>query len=142
MTNLWEQIEDIAAFFSDYPNNMEISNCFSKLILRRVTIDGFPEPRQKIDVRCEFGFKTFLKGYCANRDYCSHFWLSFQATSKFVIVSVTLILPEVGVDRFTGPRRESGQIRKWFVTHIRAIKMEIEIIATIFQWFSKQQVNF
>ena len=31
----------------------------------------------------------------------------FQATAKFVIVSVKLILPKVRVDRYTEPRRES-----------------------------------
>ena len=43
----------------------------------------------------------------ASRDYCSYFWLNFQAASKFVIVSVRLILPKVRTDGFTGPRRES-----------------------------------
>ena len=33
------------------------------------------------------------------------------------------------------------QITKWFWTHIKGIRVQIEIIAAIFKWFSKQQVN-
>ena len=33
------------------------------------------------------------------------------------------------------------QTRKWFVTHIKGVRVEIEIIAAIFQWFLKQQGN-
>ena len=39
-----------------------------------------------------------------NRDYCSHFSVTFETTGKFLIVFVRLILGKVGVDRFTGPR--------------------------------------
>ena len=42
-----------------------------------------------------------------NRDYCSHFLLTFETTVKFLIVFVKLILGKVRVDRFTGPRWES-----------------------------------
>ena len=41
-----------------------------------------------------------------NRDYFSNFFLNFQAVNKFVTVSVRLILPKIGVDRFTGSQRE------------------------------------
>ena len=41
-----------------------------------------------------------------NRDYCSHFSLIFETASKFLIFFVRLILAKVGVDGFTGPRRE------------------------------------
>ena len=48
------------------------------------------------------------QGYTGgNRDYCSHFFVTFETTGKFLIVFVTLILRKVGVDGFTGPRRES-----------------------------------
>ena len=42
-----------------------------------------------------------------NTDYCSHFSVAFETTGKFLIVFVRLILGKVGVDGFTGPRRES-----------------------------------
>ena len=42
-----------------------------------------------------------------NRDYYSYFLVTFETTGKFVIVLVRLILGKLGVDRFTGPRRES-----------------------------------
>ena len=42
-----------------------------------------------------------------NRDYYSHISVTFEATDKFLIVYVRLILGKVGVDGFTGPRRES-----------------------------------
>ena len=42
-----------------------------------------------------------------NKDYCSHFSVTFETTGKFLIAFVRLILGNVEVDRFTGPRRES-----------------------------------
>ena len=42
-----------------------------------------------------------------NRDYYSHFLVTFETTGKFVIVLVRLILGKLLVDEFTGPRRES-----------------------------------
>ena len=42
-----------------------------------------------------------------NRDYFSHFLLTFETTVKFLIVFVRLILGNVGVDVFTGSRRKS-----------------------------------
>ena len=33
------------------------------------------------------------------------------------------------------------QIRKLFVTHIEGIRVEVEVIAVIFQWFLTQQVS-
>ena len=41
-----------------------------------------------------------------NRDYYSHFLVTFETTGKFVIVFVRLILGKVGVDVVTGPQRE------------------------------------
>ena len=32
--------------------------------------------------------------------------------------------------------------KKMFVTHIKSIKLKIEIISAMFQWFLKQQANF
>ena len=72
-------------------------------------LDGFTGPRQKIDIRYEFGLKVIwfqmLKG--ADRDLCSHFLVNFQAAINFAVVSVRLILLKFGVDGFTEPRRES-----------------------------------
>ena len=42
-----------------------------------------------------------------NRDYYTHFLVTFETTGKFVIVLVRLILVKLGADGFTGPRRES-----------------------------------
>ena len=48
------------------------------------------------------------KGYKGgNRDYCSHFLVTFETTGKFLIVFVRLILGKVMVDGFTGPQWES-----------------------------------
>ena len=40
---------------------------------------------------------------CENGDYCSHFSMIFETTSKLLIVFVRLILRKVGVDGVTGP---------------------------------------
>ena len=42
-----------------------------------------------------------------NIDYCSHFFVTFETTGNFLIVFVRLKLGKVGVDIFTGSRRES-----------------------------------
>ena len=42
-----------------------------------------------------------------NRDYYSPILVTFKTTVKFVIVFVRFILGQLGVDGFTGPRRES-----------------------------------
>ena len=42
-----------------------------------------------------------------NRDYCSHFSVTFETTGKFLIVFVRLILGIVGFDVFTQLPRES-----------------------------------
>ena len=42
-----------------------------------------------------------------NRDYSSHFLVTFETTGKFVIVLVRLILGKLGVDGFTGSRRQN-----------------------------------
>ena len=42
-----------------------------------------------------------------NRDYCSHFSVTFETTGKFLIVFVRLILGKVGLERLTGSQRES-----------------------------------
>ena len=42
-----------------------------------------------------------------NKDYCSHFSVTFEATAKFLVFLVRLILVKVGFDLFTGPRPES-----------------------------------
>ena len=43
-----------------------------------------------------------------NRDYWSHFSVTFERTGKFEIVFVRLILGKVRIDGITGPRQESG----------------------------------
>ena len=78
-----------------------------------------------------------------NRDYCSNFSVIFETTSKFPIVFARLILGKVGVDRFTWPRRKSdGRKKSLFLSLIKGIRVEIEIIVAIFSDISKQQVNF
>ena len=65
------EIEITAAIFSvifEITSNFLI--VFVRLILRKVGIDWFTEPRRKIDILYEFGLKAVLKGL---RDYCSYF---------------------------------------------------------------------
>ena len=42
-----------------------------------------------------------------NRDYCSHFSVTFETTGKLLTVFVRLILKKKGVDRFTGQLQKS-----------------------------------
>ena len=72
---------------------------FVRLILGKAWVDS--GPKQEIDLRCKFNLKVLLKELGCRHCF-SNFWLNFQATIKFVIVSVTLILSKVGFDRFPG----------------------------------------
>ena len=42
-----------------------------------------------------------------NRDYCSHFSVTFETIGKSLIIFVSLILGKMGVDGPTEPRRDS-----------------------------------
>ena len=48
-----------------------------------------------------------------NRDYCSHFSVTFETRGKFLIFFLRMILEKVGVDGFIGPRRESDIIYEY-----------------------------
>ena len=48
-----------------------------------------------------------------NRDYCSHFSVTFETRGKFLIFFLRMILGKVGVDGFIGPRRESDIIYEY-----------------------------
>ena len=68
-----------------------------------------------------------------DRDYCSHFSVTFETTGKFLIVFVRLILGKVGVDGFTGPRRESDiRYECDLKGGIKGFEVQIEILASVF----------
>ena len=82
-------------------------------------IDGFTRPRREIDIdKSNLVLRQFLKLI---------FLRSFSTKFRSIFVSVRLILPKVIAT--TGKWR---QIRKWFLTHIKFIRVEIEIVAAIF----------
>ena len=73
-----------------------------------------------------------------NRDYCSHFSVTFETKGKYIIVFVRLIFGKRGVVGVTGPRRE---IDISFKGKFKGFRVQIEILAAIFDWISKQQLN-
>ena len=74
------------------------------------------------------------------------FWLNLQATSNFFVVSIRLMLPkDGGWQIYRTTMRKSRQIRKWFLTHNKSIRVEIEMFQPIFADFqttSKFVINF
>ena len=80
---------------------------FVRLILGKVGLDLFTGPRWESDSDKKVIFMSHQVYKGGNRDYCSHFSVTFETTGKFLIVFVRLILGKVEVDGFTGPRRES-----------------------------------
>lgn len=74
------------------------------------------------------------------------FWLNLQATSNFFVVSIRLMLPkDGGWQIYRTTTRKSRQIRKWFLTHNKSIRVEIEMFQPIFgdfQTTSKFVINF
>ena len=74
-----------------------------RLLLGKVWVDGLTGLRQEIDFRYGFGSNIILRNLgCKQR-----LWCPSNEPIKFFFVSVRLILPKIGVDRFTEPRRES-----------------------------------
>ena len=71
-----------------------------RLTLPKVGLYGFNGPRLENDIREGNNSKGYKGG---NRDYCSHFSVTFKTAGKILIIFVRLILGEVEVDRFTGP---------------------------------------
>ena len=51
---------------------------------------------------------SYQKHKGGNRDYSSHFLVTFETASKFVIAFVRLILGKVGVEGFTSLRWKIG----------------------------------
>ena len=76
-----------------------------------------------------------------NRDYCSHFLVTFETTGKFLIVFVRLILGKVRVDGYTGLRWESDiryefELKSWFylfylIRYLESIKRIIHRLSYI-----------
>ena len=52
-------------------------------------------------------FVSHLRNKGGNRDFCSHFSVISETTSKFPIVILRLVFGKMGVDGVTEPRRES-----------------------------------
>ena len=52
--------------------------------------------------------KSYQRHKSGDRDYSSHFLVTFETANKFVIDFVRLILEKVGADGFTGLRRKIG----------------------------------
>ena len=78
-----------------------------RLILLKVGVDGFTGPQRESEVRQKIISISHQVYKGGNRGYWSHFSVTFETAGKFLIVFVRLILGEVGVDVFSGPRRES-----------------------------------
>ena len=64
-----------------------------------------------------------------NRDYCSHFSVTFETKGKYIIVFVRLIFRKRGVVGVTGPRRE---IDISFKGKFKGFRVQIDILAAIF----------
>ena len=72
-------------------------------------MDGFTGQRQKSDARYEFDLKLVLKSLRFKQRYLLQPFLlhTFETTGRNLIVFVRLIFGKVGVDGYTGTRRES-----------------------------------
>ena len=113
-------------FWVTFKTTGKLLMVFVRLILGKVGVDGFTGPRREIDMRYEFGFKVIWKDLGYKQRFLK---LNFQATSKFVIVSVRIILSKVGVDGCNGPWRKIN-IRYQF--DLKVIRVQIEIITALF----------
>ena len=173
-----------------------------RLMLPKGGVDSFNQPRREINIRSEFDFQLLWETLGSKQRWLQTFLAIFETTSKFVIAFVRLIKGKIGIHGLTGLWRniygnnEFGlrailkslgwiytllqsflskfaskelichclchidiarkwvwpiyrtttakwiKIRKYFLTHIKDMKVEIEVIGATFQWCLKQQVNF
>ena len=70
-------------------------------------LTDFPGNGRKLTSDMILILNSYESSLAASRNYCSHFWLIFQAKTNFAIAFVRLILGKVGVDRFTRKQRET-----------------------------------
>ena len=75
-----------------------------------------------------------------NRDYCIHFSVTYETTTKFLIVFVRLLLGKRGLQCYR-PMGNWHQIWIWFEDNFKGFRVQIEIIVAIFEWISKPQLN-
>ena len=77
-----------------------------------------------------------------NRDYCSHIPMTFETKGKFLIVYVKLMLGNKGSWRsYQATAGNWHQVWIWFEDNLKGFRVQIEIIAAVFDWISKQQLN-
>ena len=80
---------------------------FVKLTLSKIGVEGFIGPPQKGMSYKKIICKSYQRSKSENKDYCSHFSLTLETTSKCLIFFfVRLILGEKGFNRVTGLRWE------------------------------------
>ena len=65
-------------------------------------VDGVSGPQRKIGIRYESDLKVTLEDSRCKQRFLQPFLIDFQATIKFLIVSIRLMFPKVGDDGFTG----------------------------------------
>ena len=63
---------------------------------------------EKVTSDIEMICSSYQRHKSGNRDYSSHFLVTFETASKFVIVFVRLLFGKLGNDGFTGLRRKIG----------------------------------
>ena len=74
---------------------------------------------------------------------CIRFWLDFQATIIFLFWFCQIDITESwGWRIYRASMGKWSSIRQWFLSPIKGIRVEIEIIASMFQWHLKQHLNF
>ena len=91
------EIKIIAAIFQWILKQQVNLSFFCKTDIGKVRFNGSTGPRRKIEDRYEFGLKASLEFRVQTEIIAVLFRLNFQATSKFVIASVRLILTKVGL---------------------------------------------
>ena len=91
----------------------------------------------------KFIFVSHQRYKGGNRDYCSHYSVTFKARDKFLTVFFFLIyIGKKGGWRIYRATTENWhQIWIWFKISVTEFKVQIEILAFVFDWIFKQQLN-
>ena len=136
------QIEIIASIFDWFSKQqVNLSLFLSDWFCRKLGLTDLPGHDRKVtsDKKIIFNWCQRYRG--GNRNYFSNFSVIFETANKFVIIFVGLMLEKVGVDGFSGSRREID-IKHEFDFELLRKTLGSTCSIAVFSVISKQQAKF
>ena len=116
---------------------------FLRLVFGKFGLTELADRNGKVTSDKKMIFISYQRNKEGNRDYCSHFSMIFETTSKFPIVFFKIdIWKSRSWRSYRATARNWRQIWIWLDDNFKGSRGQIEILAAIFDWISKKQLNF